>query len=216
MIIPVYKPIGWTSFEVVKKIRSITGEKRVGHGGTLDPFADGLLIIGIGKSTKLLSKYSNLKKEYRAKLKLGQETDTLDLDGTVIKSIPVPQISVEKIKKVFKLFVGELLQVPPMYSAKKINGVRLYKLARRNEVVHREPVSINIYSLEFLSIKKDVIEFQVTCSKGTYVRQLGIDIAKALGTTGHLVSLTRLRIGEHHISDSIYLEKIEEWLSIAA
>ena len=144
MIFNIYKPVGWTSFDVVKKIRGITKEKKVGHAGTLDPFAGGVLIIGTNSDTKKLGKISGTIKSYRAELQLGEETDTLDLDGKVVNTKPVPILDKDLIKSVLKHFIGKYKQIPPMYSAKKVNGVRLYKLARKNKTINREPVEVNI------------------------------------------------------------------------
>ena len=132
MILNINKPIGWTSFDVVKKIRSITKEKKVGHGGTLDPFAEGVLIIATGKDTKTLSNYIHDKKQYEASLSLGVLTDTHDREGRVIKKMKIPSLSKDRIKNVLSSFIGKKYQTPPMYSAKKVNGKRLYELARKN------------------------------------------------------------------------------------
>ena len=131
MILNLYKPPGWTSFDVVKKIRGIIREKKVGHAGTLDPFAEGVLLIGTGKDTKVLSEISNQSKSYRATLTLGISTNTMDLTGIEEKSLPIPELSTNKILATLNSFLGEQNQVPPMYSAKKVNGERLYKLARK-------------------------------------------------------------------------------------
>ena len=131
MILNLYKPPGWTSFDVVKKIRGIIREKKVGHAGTLDPFAEGVLLIGTGKDTKVLSEKSNQSKSYRATLTLGISTNTMDLTGIEEKSLPIPELSTNKILATLNSFLGEQNQVPPMYSAKKVNGERLYKLARK-------------------------------------------------------------------------------------
>ena len=196
MIFNIYKPIGWTSFDVVKKVRNITGEKKVGHGGTLDPFACGVLIIATNSDTKKLGDISGSIKSYRAVLQLGEETDTLDLDGKVINVKPVPILDNNLIKSVLKNFIGRYKQIPPMYSAKKVNGVRLYKLARKNKTVNRKPVDVNIFDLKLNDIQDKQIDFSVTCSKGTYIRVLGQEIAKKLGTEGHLtpVSYTHLTL----------------------
>ena len=139
MIIAINKPVKWTSFDVVEKVRSITGEKKVGHAGTLDPFAEGVLVVGIGReSTRMLSQLSATSKDYLAELKLGEETDTLDLTGEVTDQREIPHLTASKIENVLAQFRGEIEQTPPMYSAKKIDGTRLYKLARRGEQVDRE------------------------------------------------------------------------------
>ena len=148
MILNLHKPVGWTSFDVVKKVRSVIKEKKVGHGGTLDPFAEGVLIIGTGKDTKKLTSITSADKTYIARLCLGEITDTLDTEGQVIEAKPVPEINTDDIHKVLDSFLGTSCQIPPMFSAKKVNGQRLYKLARKNIEVKREPVQINIKSID--------------------------------------------------------------------
>ena len=214
MIYNIYKPIGWTSFDVVKKIRGITRDKKVGHGGTLDPFAEGVLVIGTNADTKILTEISGTIKSYRAILTLGEETDTLDIDGKIINTCPVSILDEKMVKSVLNDFLGESEQVPPMYSAKKVNGVRLYKMARKNQVVERKPTLINIYDIKLNHIEGNQIDFSVTCSKGTYVRVLGLEIAKKLGTVGHLTQLTRTAVGEYRIHDSVKLKEFgEKWIS---
>ena len=193
MIININKPAGWTSFDVVKKVRGIINEKKVGHAGTLDPFATGVLILGPGPDTKKLSNIALSNKSYVADLTLGIETDTHDCDGKITSKEKIPKLSQEMGEDVLSTFIGNNKQTPPMFSAKKINGVRLYKLARQNKVVKRDPVEINIYQIHLLKFKLPTITFEVTCSKGTYIRVLGFDIAKKLGTTGYLSSLKRIR-----------------------
>ena len=214
MIYNIYKPVGWTSFDVVKKLRGITRDKKVGHGGTLDPFAEGVLVIGTNADTKILTEISGTIKSYRAILTMGEETDTLDIDGKIINTCPVPILDEKKVKSVLNDFLGESEQVPPMYSAKKVNGVRLYKMARKNQFVERKPSPINIYDIKLNHIEENKIDFSVTCSKGTYIRVLGLEIAKNLGTVGHLTQLTRTAVGEYRIHDSVRLTEFEEkWIS---
>lgn len=214
MIFNIYKPVGWTSFDVVKKIRGITKEKKVGHAGTLDPFAGGVLIIGTNSDTKKLGKISGTIKSYRAVLQLGEETDTLDLDGKVITVKPVPTLDKNLVESVLNNFIGKYKQIPPMYSAKKINGVRLYKLARKNITIDRKPVEVNIIDLTLNDIHDKQIDFSVTCSKGTYIRVLGQEIAKKLGTEGHLTQLQRIAVGDFVVQDSIPLKEFEaKWMS---
>jgi len=214
MIFNIYKPVGWTSFDVVKKIRGITKEKKVGHGGTLDPFAGGVLIIGTNSDTKKLGKISGTIKSYRAVLQLGEETDTMDLDGKVITVKPVPTLDMNLVESVLNNFIGKYKQIPPMYSAKKINGVRLYKLARKNITIDRAPVEVNIIDLTLNDIQDKQIDFSVTCSKGTYIRVLGQEIAKKLGTEGHLTQLQRIAVGDFVVQDSIPLKEFEaKWMS---
>lgn len=214
MIYNINKPIGWTSFDVVKKIRNITKLKKVGHGGTLDPFADGVLIIGVGKGTKLLTDIVNEKKSYNATLFLGEETDSLDKEGEIVKRKSVPKLNEDLVIKILNSFLGRYIQKPPMFSAKKVNGVRLYKLARKKIEVERDDQNCTIYDISLKGIENNIIEFAVTCSKGTYIRVLGSDIAKKIGTVGYLTKLTRTSIGKHSLSKSLTIKNFEsKWKS---
>ena len=214
MIYNINKPIGWTSFDVVKKIRNITKLKKVGHGGTLDPFADGVLIIGVGKGTKLLTDIVNEKKSYNATLLLGEETDSLDNEGEIVKRKSVPKLNEDLVIKILNSFLGRYIQKPPMFSAKKVNGVRLYKLARKKIEVERDDQNCAIYDISLRGIENNIIEFAVTCSKGTYIRVLGSDIAKKIGTVGYLTKLTRTSIGKHSLSRSLTIKNFESrWKS---
>ena len=214
MIYNINKPIGWTSFDVVKKIRNITKLKKVGHGGTLDPFADGVLIIGVGKGTKMLTDIVNEDKSYNATLLLGEETDSLDNEGEIVKRKSVPKLNEDLVIKILNSFLGRYIQKPPMFSAKKVNGVRLYKLARKKIEVERDDQNCTIYDISLKGIESNVIEFAVTCSKGTYIRVLGSDIAKKIGTVGYLTKLTRTSIGKHSLSRSLTIKNFEsKWKS---
>lgn len=208
MILNMYKPKGWTSFDVVKKVRSITKEKKVGHGGTLDPFAEGVLVLGTGSDTKKLGMISDSNKEYVATLKLGSRTDTHDIEGHVVEDKAIPTLTLEEVETVLKSFIGEQYQTPPMYSAKKVNGQRLYKLARKNIEIEREPCLIKIVDIELIHFNSPVIEFSVICSKGTYIRVLGTDIANQLGTVGHLIALKRKKVGEYAIDETIQIDDL--------
>ncbi len=214
MIINLNKPIGWTSFDVCKKVKNITKEKKVGHGGTLDPFASGVLVIGTGKDTKNLRFVSDEKKSYVASLFLGEITDTLDVEGKVIQKRRIPILSQHRITTVLEGFIGDYIQTPPMYSAKKIAGKKLYEYARKNIKVKRDPVMLKIFSLSLEGFDGKNILFSVECSKGTYVRVLGKDIAKKLGTIGYLKSLTRTKVGQHTLDKSLSIENFENsWKS---
>ncbi len=213
MIFNLYKPVRWTSFDVVKKIRGITHEKKVGHGGTLDPFAEGVLIIGTGKDTKVLSDITDKRKSYLATLTLGKTTNTLDVEGKVTEQKPIPNLTSDTVRIILSGFTGKQKQIPPMFSAKKVKGVRLYILARKNKTIEREPRQINIYNIDFVSLDNDTLIFSVTCSKGTYVRVLGKDIAEALGTVGYLTKLVRTNVGDYTVSDSVTIEQFEKrWI----
>ena len=217
MIINIDKPVDWTSFDVVKKIRNVTKHKKVGHGGTLDPFATGVLIIGTEKDTKQLSSITNLDKEYIAELKLGEATNTLDTEGEIVEESSVPTIDEEIVNNVLKSFLGKQKQTPPMFSAKKKNGIRLYKLARKNIEVEREKNDVMINSICMNDFSKNKISFSVNCSKGTYIRVLGADIAKKIGTVGYLINLRRTKVGDFAVTESLSLEEfISSWKSITA
>ena len=216
MILNIYKPKGITSFGVVKKIRKIVGEKKVGHGGTLDPFAEGVLIIGTGSDTKELKKITDTDKTYTASIELGKTTNTLDPEGDVIEKKKIPRLSESKINKVLESFLGTSMQTPPMFSAKKIGGVKLYELARKNIIVDRKPTQINISDISLINFNETNIVFTVSCSKGTYIRVLGKEIAEKLGTVGYLNSLIRTRVGEYFIDDSVSLDQFKlSWKSYA-
>ena len=210
-----YKPVGWTSFDLVKKVRSITREKKVGHGGTLDPFAEGVLIIGTGKETKLLTQVSDEKKSYNGVIQLGSETNTLDTEGEVINTTPIPAIDRNDLNKTLHSFKGKYIHKPPMFSAKRVNGTRLYKLARKNIEIDRKKLISTIYDIKLNDYSDQLIDFSVTCSKGTYIRVLASDIAKRIGTIGYLVKLIRTSIGDYKISNSLSIDKFEsQWKSI--
>lgn len=202
-IILIDKAKGVKSFNVVRKIRNIIKIKRVGHTGTLDPNADGLLIICIGKATKLSSVFLNMDKEYIATIFLGLKTDSGDITGKSIficdKIIP----EIGQISKIIQQFDGEIEQIPPMFSAIHFKGKRLYELARRGEVVERHPRTVKIHSIEILDFLYPRIKIKVKCSKGTYIRTLCSDIGDSLNCGGCLESLTRVRIGDFHIRDSL-------------
>ena len=213
MIYNIYKPKDLSSFSIVKKVKNITKEK-VGHSGTLDPFADGVLVLGVGKSTKKLSNIIQFDKTYEGIIKLGEKTDSMDLTGNVVEEKEVCEISKQSLIDCEKKFVGELLQRTPMYSARKINGVRLYKLARKNIEIKTNPKLITINSLKIDSLDENTLKITVDCSSGTYIRVLAEDIAEYLGTVGHLISLTRLSVGEYRLDESVTIEKFEDkWKS---
>ena len=206
MILNLNKPIGWTSFDVCKKIKGIVKEKKVGHGGTLDPFAQGVLIVGTGKDTKQLNAISNQNKSYEASILLGSLTDTLDIDGKITQKKNIPKLSESLITNVLNSFIGEYLQTPPMYSAKKIKGKKLYEYARKNITIERSPIMVKIHSMSLQNFNNKNISFSVECSKGTYIRVLGKEIAEKLGTLGHLDGLVRTKVGKFSIRDSQSIE----------
>lgn len=210
-ILLVNKPIGMTSRDVVNILMKKFNTRKMGHTGTLDPFASGLMIVTINNGTKISSYMEDLDKQYIAELKLGQSTTTLDLDGEVVESKEVLlPLSNESIIRAFSKFIGEIKQVPPMFSAIKINGEELYKKARRGEVVERKSRDVTIHNIKLLSIYKETLMFEVDCSKGTYIRTLGEDIAKELSYPGHLTMLTRTKVGKYLLKDAKTLEDISE------
>lgn len=204
------KPQGLTSHDVVDRVRRKLKIKRVGHAGTLDPGATGLLIILVGKATKLSQFLRSLSKVYEGTVVLGKETDSQDSDGEVVAEKPVPELTEEDVLKYMAQFKGDQYQTPPMYSAKKINGVPLYKMARKGKEVEREPRFIRISSFEMDRWESPLIEFTIACSKGTYVRTVAHDLGQVIGCGAHLTDLRRTEIERFVIEDSITLDEFEE------
>ena len=207
-ILNINKPVGWTSFDVVKKIRGQLNIKKVGHAGTLDPFATGVLLICTGRATKKVEDLMNLKKEYIARIEFGKTTDSYDLTGTIVSERSADNLELENIKQVIKQFHGEIYQTPPMYSAVKVNGERLYKLARRGEVVERKPRKIKIYQTDVIDFRNPFLKLRIVCSRGTYIRALANDMGEILGCGGYLTSLTRTRVGDYKLEDSFEIKDL--------
>jgi tRNA pseudouridine55 synthase len=203
------KEKGMTSFAVVSALRKILHTKKIGHTGTLDPMATGLLLICVEKGTKAVSVMPDARKEYIAEMTLGLSTDTEDITGEVLERAEV-NVTPEQIREVFPRFIGEFDQIPPMYSAKKVNGQKLYDLARRGEVIERKPSHIEIYELEILSIDLPKVTFRVLCSKGTYIRTLCKDIGDALGTLATMSELRRTKTENFDVSEAKTLENLRE------
>ena len=204
------KRIGVTSRQEVNFISKKFAIKKAGHIGTLDPFADGLLIVLLGSSTKISPFLEVMDKEYIATLKLGKKTDSGDLTGNIIEEQDIPLLCKEKINEVLKSFLGKQSQVPPMYSALKVNGKELYKYAREGIEIERKRREIEIYSIDLISFNDNEIIFKAHVSKGTYIRTLGEDIAEKLGTVGHLVKLTRSKIGPYSLENAKNSENVNE------
>ncbi len=204
------KAKGFTSRYEVNFIMKKFAERKIGHVGTLDPFADGLLIVVVRKATKISNYLENEDKEYLATLKLGMATDSGDIDGEVIAKSDIPSLNKDFINEVFSSMVGNMKQLPPMYSAVKISGKELYKYARKGIEVERKERDVVVHSLKLISFKDDEIVFLTKVSKGTYIRTLGEDIAKRLGTVGHLVALTRTKIGSFSLEKAKHKEDITE------
>ena len=209
MILNIYKPKGISSFSVVKAVKRITREKKVGHGGTLDPFAEGVLIVGTGKDTKVLGSITNHQKSYEASLILGKTTNTLDPEGEIISANSVPDINENQIISVLNSFIGFTYQIPPMFSAKKVNGIKLYKLARKNIEIPRKPIEIHIEKISLIEYSSNRIKFFIKCSKGTYIRVVGKDIAEKLGTIGYLETLIRKSVGKYSLDDAQTIEDLQ-------
>jgi tRNA pseudouridine55 synthase len=207
-VIVVDKPPGITSRRAVDRVKRAFGVRKAGHAGTLDPDATGVLIVCLGRATKLFRYLTEGEKEYIGTITLGVETDTQDASGRVIKESEV-NVTEEQVKEVAFGFVGEITQIPPMYSAIRVNGRRLYKLARRGQEVERPPRKVTIYELEISRIELPEIDFRVVCSKGTYIRTLASDIGKRLSCGAHLSRLRRIRSGPFTLEMALPLEKIE-------
>ena len=204
------KPAGLTSFEVVKKIRDILKVKKVGHFGSLDPIATGLLIIALGKATRLFSFYLDLYKTYKGKIKLGFSTSTYDREGKPTTEEKELNIKEEEIKKALRKFEGEQEQLPPPYSARKYKGKSLYKYARAGEEPVLKPKKIKINYIKLINYSPPYIEFELECSSGTYIRSLAHSIGEYLGVGGHLYSLTRTKIGDFDLNQALSLDEVEK------
>ncbi len=202
------KPSGPTSHDVVDAIRRTFGIKKVGHCGTLDPNATGLLIIVLGRGTKLSEKLMSDDKVYEGTIKFGEATDSYDSDGELTGSLPVPPLTIEELNKAGEEFVGDIMQTPPMVSAIKKDGVPLYKLARKGVEVHREPRLIHIYNFKFSKYEEPLGEFKLACTKGTYVRSVAHDLGQKLGCGAHLASLRRTVSGKFDVADSKSLDDV--------
>ncbi|MFQ6112818.1 MAG: tRNA pseudouridine(55) synthase TruB [bacterium] len=208
-ILNINKPEGWTSFDVVKKIRNILRIKKVGHAGTLDPFAIGVLLICTGRATTKVAELMGLEKEYIATIELGKATDTYDRTGVIISETTPQKFELCELQRVCESFIGEIYQTPPMYSAVKIHGQRLYKMARRGKTVEREPRKVNINKIEIINYQHPLLTLKVVCSRGTYIRALADDIGRKLNCGGCLAALTRTRIGSYKIEDAYSIESFE-------
>jgi tRNA pseudouridine55 synthase len=208
-ILIVDKPQGWTSHDVVAKLRGIYRERRIGHSGTLDPMATGVLVVFLGRATRAVELCENDEKEYVAELLLGTVTNTQDTTGEVLETRPV-NVSQEELERVLEQFTGPQSQIPPMYSAVKIGGKKLYELARKGQSVERKPREITISELELLERQGDTCRLRIRCSKGTYVRTLCHDIGAALGCGGCMSSLRRTRAGRFTLDSAMGLEDIQK------
>ena len=208
-IVIVDKPQGWTSQDVTARLRRVYATRRIGHGGTLDPMATGVLPVFVGRATRGVEFFEHAEKTYDTVLLLGRTTDTQDVTGTVLAEKAV-QLSPADVERVLPRFRGEILQVPPMYSALKVNGKKLYELARKGQEVERQPRPITVFELTNLGFDGTRLSLRVKCSKGTYIRTLCQDIGEALGCGGCMEALRRVRAGEYGIEDAVPLEQLLE------
>jgi len=211
-ILIIDKPLEWTSFDVVHKIRNAIKRKltvkkiKVGHAGTLDPLATGVLVICTGKMTKQIDQFINESKSYDGIIQLGATTPSFDLETPVDHVFPVKKLSAKEIDSLAKTFLGEQFQEPPLFSAKKVNGIRAYELARKGENVKLAPKLINIHEIFLELINDQQLSFKISCSKGTYIRSIARDIGERLGVGGHLIKLRRTKSGSFDLADSISIE----------
>lgn len=217
-VIPINKPYTWTSFQIVSKIRYLLSRKygikrfKVGHAGTLDPLATGVLLLCTGKATKRIEELQSHTKEYIAEITLGATTPSFDLEHPIDATYPYEHITREMIEETLKKFIGNIAQRPPLFSACKVEGKRAYDLARKGSDMQLEPKQIRIDEIELLECDLPRIRIRVVCGKGTYIRSLARDIGEALQSGGHLTDLIRTRIGEYRIDNCITPEAFQEWL----
>ncbi len=217
-VILIDKPLKITSFGAVNRIKRVfiqqTKKKRykIGHAGTLDPLATGLLIMCSGKKTKTISSFQNLPKEYTATIKLGATTPSYDLETEVDKTFEISKITENDIMTCAASFIGEQDQLPPIFSAKKIDGKRAYNLARAGEEVKVKPNKISIYEMEVLEIKLPEVKVRIACSKGTYIRSIAYDFGVKLNNGAHLTELRRTKIGEYDVNDAHTIEEVQQWI----
>ena len=218
-ILVIDKPLGWTSFDAVKRIRGAIQRRlglkkfKVGHAGTLDPLATGVLLICTGRATRQIESLQNGHKEYVATIRLGATTPSFDLETEIDRTFPTSHITREKILEVLKSFVGEIMQVPPVFSAVKVDGKRAYKFARKGKEVELKPKPLQISEIEMLSFDGEVLKIRVVCSKGTYIRALARDIGEALESGGHLIALRRTRVGNFGEDKALSVQQAADLIS---
>jgi tRNA pseudouridine55 synthase len=218
-ILLIDKELNWTSFDAVNKIRIILKNRlgikkiKVGHAGTLDPLATGLIIVCTGKMTKQITSYQDQEKEYVAVIKLGETTPSFDLESTVDKTFPTDHITKDKLIDTFQRFVGEIDQVPPLFSAKYINGTRAYEYARKGSELELKAQKIKIFSIELIHFELPFVKVRIICSKGTYIRALARDIGKELESGAYLSELRRTRIGSLNVNNAISINEFEKSLT---
>lgn len=225
LVIPINKPYDWTSFDAVRKVKNLilnkfrnqpgenTRKLKVGHAGTLDPLAQGLIILCTGKATKKIQELQDAPKEYVATIELGKTTPSFDLETFYDQNYPTDHINEEFVKNTLSGFIGQQEQIPPVYSAKNINGKRAYEFARKGVEVEMKPHVITISEIELVKFNLPTIEIRIVCSKGTYIRTLASDIGKALNSGGHLTNLIRTKVGDYHLDNSITINEFEKILT---
>ena len=217
-IIPIFKPYTWTSFQIVNKVRYHLSRKygikrfKVGHAGTLDPLATGVLLLCTGKATKRIEELQKHTKEYEAEIMLGATTPSYDMEHPVNETFPYEHITREMVENTLTRFIGDIAQRPPLFSACQVDGKRAYDLARKGSDMQLEPKQIRIDNIELLEYELPKIKIRVTCGKGTYIRSLARDIGEALQSGAYLTALSRTRIGEYKIENCITPEAFPEWL----
>jgi tRNA pseudouridine55 synthase len=207
------KPLGWTSFDVVRKLRHLIRIKKIGHAGTLDPLATGLLIVCTGKFTKRINEFMAQEKEYTGTITLGAVTPSYDLETEPVDHQDIGSVTLEQINKAIQQFSGSILQVPPAHSAIKLNGKRVYEMARKGQTVVLEPRRITISTFELVRFGEGVLHFRVVCSTGTYIRSLANDVGQALGCGAYLSSLRRTRIGSYSVEQAQTPAQFEQSLT---
>ena len=205
------KEVGISSAKVVNQVKKIMNLRKAGHAGTLDPLASGVVVICTGKKTKTINQLINESKEYVGEIRLGSTTPSFDLETKIDKEFPLPKLDDNILKNISNYFIGEILQIPPIFSAKRINGKRAYQYARNNEEVVLKPNNVTIYNLELKVVDKNTISFNCHCSKGTYIRSLARDIGFFLDSGGHLISLKRVKSGNFSIEMA---KSIDQWIDI--
>ncbi len=208
-VLLIKKPLRWTSFDVVHKLRYKLGIKKIGHAGTLDPLATGLLIICTGKMTKQIDQYQGMEKEYTGKFVIGQITPSFDLETEVSQAVGFSHLSESDIKHATFGFIGTIQQVPPLHSAIKVDGKRAYSLARKGKEAELKPREVTVAEFEISNISLPEVSFRIVCSKGTYIRSLARDFGNALGVGAYLSELCRTRIGKYKLEDALTIEEVE-------
>ena len=214
-VLPVDKPVGPTSHDVVAAARRALGTRRVGHTGTLDPFASGLLVLCIGRATRLAEYLSGMSKTYHATARLGVTTDTLDRDGSLMLERDASSVDEAAIRQALAGLVGDIQQVPPQFSAKKVDGEAMHRRARRGEHVELPPVDVTIHEAELVSCDSSDLEFSVRCSSGTYIRAIARDLGEALGVGAHLTELRRTSVGQYRIEDAVSMDELADEAVVA-